>query len=172
MFLSRGDRDLGVAFQTHPGRHYISSLCILCLFCSYYYDIVILSSFEHYLLRYNWCTVLYKLQVYSILWFTVFKGYTPFIVILKYRLCSLCCTICLVAYLLYAEQFIPLYPLLFLAPPPFLFPIGFHKFVLCICVPCLFINAYYLFWVSFTCLLKNILYKALCFSPPIFIYPH
>ena len=44
-------------------------------------------------------------------------------VILKYWLYFLCCTIYLVAYLLYTQQFIPLYPLLFLAPPPFLLPL-------------------------------------------------
>ena len=68
-----------------------------------------------YLLRYSWCTLLCKLQVYSILWFTIFKGYTPFIDILKYWLNSLHCTIYLVAYLLYTQEFIPVYPLLFLA---------------------------------------------------------
>ena len=124
-----------------------------------------------YLLIYSWCTVLCKLQVYSILWFTIFKGYTPFsyfkILAIFLVLYNISCSLLTV----YTTVYTSLSPTLS-RPSSIPLAIGCHKFVLCICVPCLFINAYYLFWECFTCLLKNTLYKALCFSPPIFIYPH
>ena len=44
-----------------------------------------------FVLRYSWCTVLYKFQVYNIVIHN-FKGYIPFIVIVKYCLYSPCCT--------------------------------------------------------------------------------
>ena len=46
-------------------------------------------------MRYSWCTILYKLQVYTTVIHS-FKGYTPFIVFtvtVKYWLYFLCCTI-------------------------------------------------------------------------------
>ena len=44
-----------------------------------------------FLLKYSWCTILcYRC---TIEWFTILKGYTPFIVIVKYWLHPLCCTI-------------------------------------------------------------------------------
>ena len=43
------------------------------------------------LLMYSWCTIL--CFRYTTEWFTSFTGYPSFIVIIKYWLCSLCCTI-------------------------------------------------------------------------------
>ena len=69
-------------------------------------------------LKYSWCKILYKLQVYNIVIHN-FKGYTPLIVIIKYWLYSLCCKYILVAYfihnswyLLISHPYVALCPLL------------------------------------------------------------
>lgn len=67
-------------------------------------------SFFSLKLQYNWCTILYKLAVNKL--FTIFKGYTSFIVILKYWLHSLCCTIypcslCIILYFLITKLYFP-----------------------------------------------------------------
>ena len=56
----------------------------MLLFCIFLFCFVFLRS--------RWCKILSKLQG-AALWFSGFKGYTPFIVIKKYWLYPLCCTI-------------------------------------------------------------------------------
>ena len=56
--------------------------------------------YMHYIffkLKYSWCAILYKLQVYPIVMHN-FKDYTLFVVIIKYRLYFLCVQYILVAY--------------------------------------------------------------------------
>ena len=80
------------------------------------------------LLTYSRCTILCKLQLYNIVIHN-FKGQTPFIVIVKYRLYSLCCIIYPCS-LFYTEQFV-----LLISPPrycPFPLSTDNHQFALCI----------------------------------------
>ena len=65
------------------------------------------------------------------LWLTSVKGYTPFIVIIKWWLCSLCYNM-FVAYLFYTEKFVSLNPLPLSCPSLCPLPNGNHLFVLCI----------------------------------------
>ena len=65
---------------------------------------------------------------FTIWWFTILKGYTLFIVIIKYWLYSLCYTIYPVAYFVpYSLCLLLLYP--FFAPRLFSLPRGNHWFV-------------------------------------------
>ena len=62
--------------------------------------------------------VSYRCTIYQ---FTIFKGYTPFIVTIKYWLYSLCC-ITYPCSLFYTEYFVPLNSLPLYCPSPFPFP--------------------------------------------------
>lgn len=64
-------------------------------------------------------------------WFTVFIGYTPFMVIMIYWLYSLCCTICPCTLLTYIWQPVPLTPPPHIAPSSFPLPAGNCSLVLC-----------------------------------------
>ena len=96
-----------------------SSLCYASvgdMFCSSFLKI--------FWLMYHWSTVLYKLWVFNIV--TIFKGFIPFIVSIKYRVYSRCYTSCSL-FILYLIVVAPFCLLLLCSFPS---PTGSHYFVL------------------------------------------
>ena len=60
---------------------------------------------------------------------TIFKGYTPLRVTIKYRLYSPCCTMYPYSFFILYTRVCPLNPLPLYCPPPFVLPTGIYQFI-------------------------------------------